>query len=122
MNSNIYAASLLANFFEAGWAIQVLIGDMDRQQYFASRLTRREIRRHLGIMVETAAALPDEVREKTSDVAWQTWVELEASLDCQTRKQKDAVWAALETLVPVTGFYLRQYKARQPELFSFKLE
>lgn len=120
MNSNIYAAALLANFFESGWAIQVLIGDVDREQYFASRLTRREIKRHLCIMVETAAALPVEVREQLSNVNWQAWIDLAASLPCLSRAEKDVVWNALETLVPVSGSHLRQYKAKLPQLFSFK--
>ncbi|GAB4063128.1 hypothetical protein GCM10028811_34980 [Uliginosibacterium sediminicola] len=118
---NIYAAGLLANFFESGWAIQVLIGDMDRAQYFASRLTRAEIKRHLRIMVDMAVALPEEVSAQMPLVNWQAWRELDAALPCLSRAQKDVVWFTLETLVPVTGYHLRQYKAKLPELFSFSL-
>ena len=119
---NIYAAGLLANFFESGGAVQVLIGDMDSEQFFASRLTRREIERHLRIMVETASALPAEVRAQLSVVNWQAWIDLEAALPCLSRVQREIVWHALETLTPITGYHLRQYKAKQPELFRFSLE
>jgi uncharacterized protein with HEPN domain len=118
---NIYAAGLLANFFESGGAVQVLIGDMDQAQYFASRLTRREIERHLRIMNETAAALPEDVRAQLSVVNWQAWIDLSAALPCDSRVQKDIVWHALETLVPITGYHLRHYKAKLPELFRFNV-
>ena len=50
----LYVASLLKGFFDAGWAIQVLLSDMDRAQYQASRLARPEIERHLLTMSDCA--------------------------------------------------------------------
>ena len=64
-------AALLANFFDAGWAIQVLVSDMDSHQYFASRLARPEIEKHLRTMVNSAKALPPEVRAQMPMVDWQ---------------------------------------------------
>ncbi|WP_245591285.1 hypothetical protein [Derxia gummosa] len=117
----MFVAALLANFFEAGHAIQVLIGDMTREQYFASRLARPSIQKHLATMVESAKALPQETRDELAKVDWQAWIDLGAMLDCSTRDKRDAVWIAIEKWLPPTGLYLRQYRAKKPELFQFRL-
>ncbi|WP_345534676.1 hypothetical protein [Viridibacterium curvum] len=121
MSGALYAAGLLANFFDAGWSVQILMGDMDRAQYFASRLTRREIKKHLRIMIDTVSLLPVDVREQMPAINWQAWRELGAALPCLSRAQKDTVWYALETLVPITGYHLRQYRAKLPDLFAFRM-
>ncbi|WP_085314786.1 hypothetical protein [Derxia lacustris] len=117
----MYVAALLANFFEAGHAIQVLMGDITREQYFASRLARPSIQKHLRTMADSAAALPPETRELLAKVDWQGWIDLGEMLDCSTPDKRDAVWIALEKWLPPAGLYLRQYRARYPELFTFKI-
>ncbi len=117
----MYAAAMLANFFESGWAIQVLVGDLDRTQYFASRLTRHEIQRHLRIMADTAAALPAEVRQQMPAVDWQAWIALDAVLPGVSAAHRDAVWQAITGLIPVTGQHMRQYRASRPDLFRFRM-
>lgn len=116
----MYVAALLANFFEAGHAIQILIGDMTREQYFRSRLTRREIEKQLAAMIATAAELPEAVKKELSDVDWQAWIDLTPMLDCSTREKRDAVWTAIEEWLPPTGFHLRRYRWSKPGLFEFK--
>jgi len=117
----MYVAALLANFFDAGHSVQVLLGDMDRAQYFASRLARPTIEKHLRTMSETAAALPTETRDQLAKVDWQAWIDLGPMLDCSTPDKRDAVWIAIEKWLPPAGLYLRQYRAKLPELFAFKL-
>lgn len=116
----LFTAALLANFFEAGWSIQVLVGDMDRKQYFASRLARPEIEKHLRTMVDSAKSLPPEVREQMPKVDWEAWVELEPALACSTETQRDLVWVVIEKWLPPTGHHLRQYRSQRPELFAFR--
>jgi uncharacterized protein with HEPN domain len=73
MNStsdNLYVAALLANFFEAGCSIQILVGDTSQKQYESSRLTRPEVEKHMSIMTDSARSLPDEVRKLMPKVDW----------------------------------------------------
>lgn len=113
-------AALLANFFEAGWAIQVLLSDMDSAQYFASRLARPEIEKHLRTMVNSARALPPEIRQRLDKIDWDAWVTLESALPCADEHQRQQVWTALAEWLPVTGHHLRQYKRQMPEVFEFR--
>lgn len=114
-------AALLANFFDAGWAIQVLVSDMDSHQYFASRLARPEIEKHLRTMIASAKALPPEVRAQMPMVDWPAWITLEDTLPCTDETQRQRVWTAIENWLPPTGRHLRQYKQQMPELFVFRL-
>jgi len=114
-------AALLANFFDAGWAIQVLVSDMDSHQYFASRLARPEIEKHLHTMIASAKALPPEVRAQLPMVDWPAWIALEDALPSANETQRQRVWTAIENWLPATGRHLRQYKHQMPELFAFRL-
>jgi uncharacterized protein with HEPN domain len=119
--TDMLTAALLANFFDAGWAIQVLVSDMDSHQYFASRLARPEIEKHLGTMIASAKALPPEVRAQMPMVDWPAWIALEDALPCTDETQRQRVWTAIENWLPPTGRHLRQYKQQMPELFVFRL-
>jgi len=119
--TDMLTAALLANFFDAGWAIQVLVSDMDSYQYFASRLARPEIEKHLRTMVNSAKALPPEVRAQLPMVDWTAWIALEDALPCANETQRQRVWIAIENWLPATGRHLRQYKHQMPKLFAFRL-
>jgi len=93
-------AALLANFFDAGWAIQVLVSDMDSHQYFASRLARPEIEKHLYTMIASAKALPPEVRAQMPMVDWPAWITLEDALPCTDETRRQRVWTAIENWLP----------------------
>lgn len=115
----LFVASLLANFFDAGWAIQVLLGDMDRTQYEASRLARPEIERHLRTMADSAQALPEEVRALMPKVDWAAWAALAARLPPQDDAARAKVWTVISVWLPPDGQALRAYRARLPEWWRF---
>lgn len=117
----MYIASLLANFFEAGWSIQVLLGDMNRSQYEASRLARPTIERHLRTMSDSARALPAEVREQMPRVDWQSWEELGDYVPPRDEHARALVWTALESWLPPAGAELRRYRRQLPALWRFQL-
>lgn len=119
--SDIYVASLLANFFEAGWAIQVLVGDAGRRQYETSRLARPEVEKHLRNMAASARALPEDVREQMPKVDWQSWAELGDFLPPKNAHARDLVWTAIDVWLPQTGLELRRYRRRLPALWRFTL-
>ncbi|WP_018412278.1 ribonuclease HepT family protein [Methyloversatilis thermotolerans] len=114
-------AALLANFFEAGWSVQVLLGDMDRSQYLSSRLARPQIEKHLRTMAETAGALPEEIRRQMPNVDWASWAALASALPPNNAARMDRVWTAITEWLPPTGLAMRQYRFRMPELFAFRL-
>lgn len=115
----LYVASLLANFFDAGWSIQVLLGDMDRAQYEASRLARPEIERHLRTMADSARALPEAVRAQMPKVDWSAWAALTDELPPHSEAARARVWTVLSTWLPPAGAELRRYRARLPALWAF---
>jgi uncharacterized protein with HEPN domain len=119
--SDLYVASLLANFFEAGWAVQVLVGDANQAQYEASRLTRPAAEKHLRTMTDTARALPEAVREQMPKVDWQSWEELGAYLPPRDANSRHMVWTAIDAWLPPAGLELRRYRRQMPALWRFKL-
>lgn len=120
--SDLYVASLLANFFEAGWSVQVLVGDADQAQYEASRLARPEAEKHLRHMSDIARALPEDVRAQMPKVDWQNWVDLGDYLPPQDAHARALVWAAISAWLPPDGAALRRYRRQLPDLWRFKLE
>lgn len=117
----MYVASLLANFFEAGWAIQVLVGDANQQQYENSRIARPEVEKHLRDMAQTASALPEDVRAQMPKVDWQSWMELGEHLPPQDAHARALVWTAIHAWLPPAGLELRRYRQQLPQLWRFKL-
>lgn len=119
--AELYVASLLANFFEAGWAIQVLVGDASRAQYEASRLARPAVEQHLRTMTRSAQALPPAVREHMPKVDWQSWGELGALLPPRDEAARTMVWTVIDAWLPPAGRELRFYRRQLPWLWQFRI-
>lgn len=115
----MFVAAILGNVFEACRAMQILIGDMDREQYFTSLITRREIEKQLRILIDNAKLVPDEVKQQMSRVPWDDWINLESQLGCSTLDMQDAVWHVLSERLPVTVHYMWMYWQKLPALFKF---
>jgi uncharacterized protein with HEPN domain len=118
---DLYVASSLANFFEAGWSVQVLVGDATQAQYEASRITRPEAEQHLRHMAEIARALPHEVRAQMPKLDWQSWMELGEHLPPRNAHDRALVWTAITAWLPDSGATLRRYRRQLPALWRFKL-
>ncbi len=118
---DLYVASLLAGFFEAGWSIQVLVGDADRPQYEGSRLARPQVEKHLRTMVNVAGALPQDVRDLMPKVDWDSWVELGQHLPPQSEHDRALLWTAIDAWLPPAGAALRRYRLQMPQLWRFNL-
>lgn len=117
----LYVASLLGNFFEAGWAIQVLVGDADQAQYEASRLARPEVEKHLRSMADTARDLPEDVRAQMPRVDWESWIALGEHLPPRDARARALVWTAIDAWLPPAGLELRRYRRQLPQLWRFEL-
>jgi uncharacterized protein with HEPN domain len=120
-SSDLYVASMLANFFEAGWSVQVLVGDADQAQYEASRLARPEAEKHLRHMSEIARALPEDVRAQMPKVDWQCWSDLGDYLPPRDAHARSLVWTAIHAWLPPDGQAMRRYRRQLPQLWRFKL-
>jgi uncharacterized protein with HEPN domain len=120
-SQDMYVASLLAGFFEAGWSIQVLVGDADRPQYEGSRLARPQVEKHLRTMVNVAAALPQAVRDQMPKVDWDSWVELGQHLPPRSEHDRALLWTAIDAWLPPAGAALRRYRLQMPQLWQFNL-
>ncbi len=120
-SDQLVVSSLLKSFFEAGWAIQVLLGDATRQTYEASRITRPQAEQHLRTMVDVAGALPDEVRARMPLMDWDSWVELGQHLPPHSAHDRDLLWTAISVWLPPAGAVMRRYRRDLPELWRFQL-
>jgi uncharacterized protein with HEPN domain len=120
-SGDLYVASLLASFFEAGWAIQVLVGDADQAQFEASRLARPEAEKHLRAMSDIARALPEPVRVQMPKVDWQSWMDLGDYLPPRDAHARALIWTAIDAWLPPAGLELRRYRRQLPQLWRFKL-
>ncbi len=116
----LVVSSLLKSFFEAGWAIQVLLGDADRPTYEASRITRPQAEHHLKTMVDVAGALPAEVRQLMPQMDWDSWIELGQHLPPRTAHDRDLIWTAISVWLPPAGAVMRRYRRELPQLWRFQ--
>ncbi|MBH1957674.1 MAG: hypothetical protein I8H70_03190 [Burkholderiales bacterium] len=121
ISNHLYVASLLANFFDAGWAIQVLVGDASQAQYQASRLARPEVEKYLGIMANSARDLPEDVRRQMPRVDWESWMALAEHLPPRDAKARALVWTVIEAWLPPAGQELRRYRRQLPQLWRFEM-
>lgn len=119
-SGDLYVASLLASFFEAGWSVQVLVGDADQAQYESSRLARPEVEKHLATMSAIARSLPEDVRDLMPKVDWQGWMDLGDYLPPHDAQARALVWTVIEAWLPPAGRELRRYRQQLPQLWSFK--
>jgi uncharacterized protein with HEPN domain len=119
--NDLYVASLLTGFFEAGWSIQVLLGDADQTQFENSRLARPRIEAHLKRMSDIARALPTSVRALMPKVDWESWAELGEHVPPRTAHDRSLQWTAIEAWLPPAGAALRRYRRELPELWRFQL-
>lgn len=110
-------AAMLGLIQQTGMDIIVLTEELDEQEFFASRITRLETFRLLGVMAYTAHNLPANVREQLPEIDWSAWAELPAALMRPTAHPLQ-IWIAARELTPLTVQHLIDYKRVYPDLFS----
>jgi uncharacterized protein with HEPN domain len=110
-------AAMLGLIRQTGMDIIVLTEELDEQEFFASRITRLETMRLLGVMAETARGLSANVREQLPEINWVAWAALPAAL-IRPNEHPLQIWVAARELTPLTVQHLIDYKRVCPELFS----
>jgi len=115
----LLAGALLGILEEAGTSILTLTESLEPEEFFASRLTRQETLKQMRIMAETAANLPDELKQHMAEIDWAGWTGLGVQLTLAGDFERDALWFGIRSLVPATLMWMRVYRKDMPELFSF---
>jgi uncharacterized protein with HEPN domain len=109
--------ALLGLMERIGLDIMTLTEEIDESEFFASRLTRVQTLKLLGNLVQTAANLPAETRERMPQVDWAAWAAL-ANVLPRPAQHPLQIWVAIKELTPMTVQLLHDYKRTQPQLFS----
>lgn len=104
---------------ESGTAVLTLLGPLRRQELLASRLTRKEVSRHLLNMADALASLPTETRARLASLDFDGWTLIARGVRQRGAESDEALWFAVSSLVPATLIWLRHYRKADPELFSW---
>ncbi len=111
-------APLLELTKDAGEAVLILTEGLQRAELLGSRLTRAEVRRQLQCIADTLADAPDVLRHLMPELDWAGWRAARLALPEPGARQDDALWFAVQSLVPATLSWLRVYRTEQPGLFT----
>lgn len=116
---NRIAASALRSLIEqTGLDVATLAEGLDEADLRRSRLTRAELLRQLRLMANSAVAVPPSAREDMPELDWEGWRLLALRLQAETGDDLDqALWFAIQSVVPATLLWLRVYRQNQPQLF-----
>lgn len=112
--------ALLGILEESGTAIMTLVEGVEAEEFFKSRLTRQTVQRYLLGMSESAGNLGKDVKAHVEEIDWAAWAALGRSLKGGDQGQvNEAMWFAIQSLVPATLLWLRVYRKNEPKLFSY---
>jgi len=111
-------APLLQMTSDAGEAVLILTEGLQRVEFMRSRLTRAEVQRQLLCVADTLADAPDALRHQMPELDWAGWRATRLALQTGGEPRDDALWFAVQSLVPATLSWLRVYRREQPGLFS----
>lgn len=115
---SLLAGSLLGILEEAGSAVLIMTEGLEAEEFFASRITRQEVQRHIQVMAETSANVPLPLKEQLIEIDWVGWTMLAEQLRMMGGFEQDALWFGVRSLVPATLMWLRVYRHNSPQLFS----
>lgn len=114
---------LLSIMEEAGTAVMILAENVERHEFFASRLTRNEVQRQLLIIAGAVDKVMPTLRQQMPELEWDGWDKVGRELGLARppflAATDELVWFALRSLVPATLIWLKVYRQNQPELFAF---
>ncbi len=116
---NRIAASALLNLIEqTGLDVATLAEGLDEADLRRSRLTRAELLRQLRLMANSAVAVPPSAREDMPELDWEGWRLLALRLQAESGDDLDeAIWFAIQSVVPATLLWLRVYRQSHPQRF-----
>ena len=102
---------------EAGVAVLTMTEGLEKEEFFASRLTRAETRHQLKRMCRSALLLGADLQAQWAEIDWDGWRALEHRLNSDDKAEEPLLWLAICALAPNTLLWLRIYRSSQPEWF-----
>lgn len=111
-------APMLQLTHDAGEAVLILTDGLQRDELMRSRLTRAEVQRQLLQLADTLSDAPDALRHLMPEIDWDGWRATRLALRSADAAHDDALWFAVQSLVPATLSWLRVYRGEQPGLFK----
>lgn len=114
--------ALLGLIEQAAHGVLVLCEGLARDELLGSRLTRVEVLRQLLTLADSAGRLDVAVQAAMPELDWAGWSVLAPRLHGPIGPDLDeALWFAVESLVPATLLWLRFYRQQQPRWFRVGL-
>lgn len=111
-------APLLNVIEEAGAAVLILTDGLTRDDLLRSRLTQAEVQRHLQMLADVLAGAAPALRQPLPEVDWDGWALLGQAVATPGAARDEALWFAVQSLVPATLGWLRVARQAQPVLFT----
>ena len=116
--SPFLGSALLAIVDEAGRGVLTLTEGLAQDEFLRSRLTRAEVLRLTRHLAAGITEVPVAARERLPEIDWAGWAALRGALDGLLRAAQDeALWFAVQSLVPATLLWLEVYRRDEPALF-----
>jgi uncharacterized protein with HEPN domain len=111
-------APMLQLIQQAGEAVLTLTEGLQQGELLRSRLTRAEAQRQLQRIADTLADGPDALRRLMPEIDWAGWRATRLALAAPCAQLDEALWFAVQSLVPATLSWLRVYRQSHAELFQ----
>jgi uncharacterized protein with HEPN domain len=112
-------AAILGTIQEAGEAVLTLTEGLEEGELLASRLTRVEVTRQLGVLASALRGLPDSAVRAMPEIDWAGWRGMTTAMSLGGPARDEALWFGVRSLVPATLSWLRLYRHSHPELFVY---
>ena len=112
-------AAMLGTIQEAGEAVLTLTDGLEEGELLASRLTRTEVSRQLGVLASALRTLPSKAMSMMPEIDWAGWRGMSSAITLGGPARDEALWFGVHSLVPATLSWLRVYRHSHPELFVY---
>lgn len=113
-------AAMLKVIQDCGEGVLVLVEGLPEADLLRSRLTRAEVQRLLALMAGTLSSLSPTAQAALPEIDWHGWRATSVALGLAGEAQDQALWFAVQSLVPATLLWLRVYRQAEPALFAFR--
>jgi len=103
---------------DATTAVLTLCEGLEQSELLSSRLTKREIRRHLLLACDAHASLSVEARLAMEELDFGGWAIAGQRIREGGASEAHASWLAIRAMTPATLGWIRFYRSQKPDLFS----
>lgn len=112
-------SALFSIIEDAGEGVMVMTETVEKEEFLASKLTRREVQRRLMIIAGSAGNVAPEARKLMPELPWDGWETVARELNDLNPQLDEVLWFAVRALVPATMLWVQVYRENQPALFTF---